>query len=418
MKLTIIKVFFFLVILSLASFSLRRNDWLAKSFEAAEVQYTHMLQTNANLKQYPRSYHNDTVPTYTGINDWTGGFWPGCLWYVYDYTRKNKWKDAATTWTESLEANQFNTTHHDIGFMMYCSYGNAYRLTQNPKYKSVLVQSAKSLITRFNPKVGAIKSWNEFKSWGSGKVYNYPVIIDNMINLELLFFASKVTGDASYKRVAIKHAEITLKNHFRESGSSYHVVCYDSISGRVLTRETAQGLADNSVWARGQAWAIYGYTMMYRETHDHRFLNAAIRMAQFYLNAPTLPTDQIPYWDFNAGQPGYKANWNYDSQRYSPAPRDAAAAAVTCSALLELSTYTSAMLSKSFFNRAQAMLKSLSSPAYLAKPGTNANFLLMHSTGNMPKQSEIDVPIVYADYYYLEALLRYKQLTKNRPLKF
>ncbi len=418
MKHQFIKIFLFLITISLVSFYLRPDDVVRIAINTAEIQYTRMLRTSIDLKQYPRSYRNDTVPTYTSINDWTGGFWPGCLWYVYDHTRQDKWKQAAIKWTESLEANQFNTTHHDIGFMMYCSYGNAYRLTHNPKYRSILVQSARSLVTRFNPKVGAIRSWNEFKSWGNGRVYDYPVIIDNMINLELLCFASKVTGDPSYKQVAIKHTETTLKNHFREDGSSYHVVCYDTISGRVLTRETAQGLADNSTWARGQAWAIYGYTMMYRETKDPKFLNAAVKMAKFYLNAPTVPADQIPIWDLHAGEPGFKANWDYDEQRYIPPPRDASAAAVISSALLELSTYTKGASKKLFFNKAQGILTSLSSPGYLARPNTNANFLLMHSTGNMPKHSEIDVPIVYADYYYLEALLRYKKLIAKQPLAF
>ena len=289
---------------------------------------------------------------------------------------------------------------------MYCSFGNAYRLTGNEVYKDVLVESARSLCKRFNEKTGCIESWNYRKAWNEKDEWFFPVIIDNMMNLELLYFATKVTGDSLFAKVANKHAETTARNHFRDDYSSYHVVNYDEETGEVLHRATCQGFADNSTWARGQAWAIYGYTMAYRETKNPDFLNMAVHTADFWLSHPRLPKDGIPYWDFNAGQKSYVPDWNYDPQRFKVIPRDASAAAIAASAFLELSEYV--MEGKKYAEAAEHILRSLSSPDYLAEPGTNCNFILKHSVGSIPHGVEIDVPLVYADYYYLEALTRYK----------
>ena len=384
-------------------------------FSVAEKQYSYMLNEVTDLSRYPRSADPNGKTSFTGIGDWTGGFWPGCLWYVYEYTKGEKWKEAATRWTESLDKNQYNTAHHDIGFMMNCSYGNAYRLTGNEAYRKVLLQSAKSLMTRFNPTVGAIKSWNSFSSWSGKAVYDYPVIIDNMMNLELLFLASKLSGDQSFRNVAIRHAETTLKNHYRPDYSSYHVVNYDTRTGKVLSKETAQGFSDNSAWSRGQAWGLYGFTSVYRETRQKRFLTAAIKMAEYFVNNKNLPADKIPYWDFNVNQEGYKPNWKYDPARFKEIPRDASAAAITSSALLELSGYLSGARKKLFVSTAKEILSSLSSAAYTAQAGTNGYFILKHSVGSIPHNGEIDVPLVYADYYYLESLLRLQRMEmKNK----
>lgn len=296
--------------------------------------------------------------------------------------------------------------------MMYCSYGNAYRLTGNPAYKNILVQSARSLSTRFSPVTGAIKSWNRFNSWHGNKTYYYPVIIDNMMNLELLYFASKATGDSSFRHIATTHALTTMNNQVRKDYSHYHVVCYDSVTGKVVGRETAQGYADNSTWSRGQAWGIYGFTMVYRETHDPRFLKTAIGMADFFLNNKRLPKDKVPYWDFNAGQKGYTPGINSYANKVTTLYRDASAAAITASALLELAMYAPAK-KKQYISAAATMLQSLSSAAYRAPVGTNGDFLLMHCVGSIPHRSEIDEPLVYADYYFLEALTRYNKLMKT-----
>ena len=379
-----------------------------QGFTRAEQQLSNQLKAVPEATEYPRTIGKDGKLKVTRKNDWTEGFYPGCLWYVYEYTNKEDWKKAAIKWTESLEPLKKMTNHHDIGFLMYCSFGNAYRLTGTEAYKDVLVESARSLCTRFNEKTGCIKSWNYRKSWNGKDEWFYPVIIDNLMNLELLYFATKVTGDSVYAKVANRHAETTAKNQFREDYSNYHVVNYDAETGEVLNQATCQGFSDNSAWARGQAWAIYGYTMAYRETHRQDFLDMAVHTADFWLNHPNLPEDGIPYWDFNAGQEGYVPDWNYDPEIFKVVPRDASAAAIAASAFLELSGYVTD--GKKYSAAAAHILKSLSSPAYLAEPGTNCNFILMHSVGSIPHGEEIDVPLIYADYYYLEALMRYKNM--------
>ena len=379
-----------------------------QGFTRAEQQLSNQLKAVPEATEYPRTIGKDGKLKVTRKNDWTEGFYPGCLWYVYEYTNKEDWKKAAIKWTESLEPLKKMTNHHDIGFLMYCSFGNAYRLTGNEAYKDVLVESARSLCTRFNEKTGCIKSWNYRKSWNGKDEWFYPVIIDNLMNLELLYFATKVTGDSVYAKVANRHAETPAKNQFREDYSNYHVVNYDAETGEVLNQATCQGFSDNSAWARGQAWAIYGYTMAYRETHRQDFLDMAVHTADFWLNHPNLPEDGIPYWDFNAGQEGYVPDWNYDPEIFKVVPRDASAAAIAASAFLELSGYVTD--GKKYSAAAAHILKSLSSPAYLAEPGTNCNFILMHSVGSIPHGEEIDVPLIYADYYYLEALMRYKNM--------
>jgi hypothetical protein len=221
-----------------------------------------------------------------------------------------------------------------------------------------------------------------------------------------------MTGDTSLKALAIRHAETTMKNHLRSDYSSYHVVNYDPGTGQVKSRETHQGFADNSTWARGQTWGIYGFTMVYRETHDKRFLQTAQKMADFYLSH--LPADHIPFWDFNVNQLGYIPRWQYDPKQYPVIPKDASAAAIAASALLELSSYVDRHRSKKYVKAAAAMLTSLMSPAYRAAVGTNGGFLLKHGVGGFPSHAEVDVPLAYADYYFIEALLRYKMVQVNR----
>lgn len=366
------------------------------------------------MTNFPRTVNQDGTVRGTKVADWTGGFFPGSLWYIYAYTKKPEWKTAATKWTEALESGQFITQHHDVGFVMYCSYGNAIRFEKNPVklalYRKILIQSAESALTRFDPKVGLIKSWNAKKAWDNKTTWQYPVIIDNMMNLEMLCYVSRLTGNPKYKEVAVSHALNTMKNHFRSDFSTYHVVDYGP-GGQVLHQQTNQGYADNSTWSRGQAWAIYGFTMMYRETKDKRFLEAAQRAADFYLNHPNLPSDKIPYWDFNAGQSGYTPDWDYKSRDFSIIPRDASAGAIAASGLLELSAFTKD--GDKYFKPAALMLQSLSGSQYLAKPGSNSGFILKHCVGSFPHNSEVDVPLIYADYYFLEALLRYEKLKKG-----
>src|SRR6478609_4508530 len=356
-----------------------------KNFKVIESQLWNSSSTLADTLNFPRTTAPDGKLKAVPSNDWTGGFYASNLWYMYDLTKDKKWEKAARRWTAGLEKEKFNTHTHDLGFMLYCPFGNGLRLTNDPAYKDILIQGAKSLSTRFNKKAGVIKSWDHGKN-------QYPVIIDNMMNLEFLFWATKVTGDSSFYKIAVTHANTTMKNHFRADNSSYHVLNYDTETGKVISKKTAQGYADESAWARGQAWGLYGYTMTYRETKDKKYLDQAVKIAEFYLNHPNLPKDKVPYWDFNAPD-------------IPNTQRDASAAAIAASGLLELGGYVKN--GKKYIQSAEQMLISLSSPAYLAKLNTNQNFILMHSVGHKPAKSEIDVPIIYADYYYVEALLRY-----------
>ncbi|OIN57373.1 glycoside hydrolase family 88 protein [Arsenicibacter rosenii] len=387
------------------------QTFIQENVTHADQMLKRMLKEAGGLA-FPRSSKPDGSLRSTNMYDWTSGFFPGTLWYTYEATKDENLKKAAIEWTEKLEPLKTFTEHHDLGFMMYCSYGNAYRLTNNPAYKDILVQSAKSLSTRFCPKTGSIKSWNRFVSWHGEPTYTFPVIIDNMMNLELLFFASKVTGDPSFREIAVRHADTALKHQIRSDYSCYHVVCYDPETGKVLGRETAQGYADNSTWSRGQAWGIYGYTVMYRETKDKKYLETARKMADYYLNNPTLPADKIPLWDFNVAQAGYEPGVKSHTKEVTAPLRDASAAAITASALFELSDFLGKAGDR-YRQAAITMVHSLAGPGYRANPGENANFLLKHCVGSIPHGVEKDVPLVYADYYFVEALNRYQNYLKK-----
>ncbi len=390
------------------------KQFIEDNFSFAEIQLKKMLKVaDKHDSLFPKTVNALDELQLSNKYDWTSGFFSGNLWYAYEATKNDTLKADAIKWTEKLESLKDYTKHHDLGFMLYCSYGNAFRLTGNEKYKAVLVQAAKSLSTRFSPTTGTIKSWDVFNSWDGQKKYYYPVIIDNMMNLELLFFASKATGDAYYKNIAIQHALTTLKNQVRNDYSCYHVVCYDSATGKVLAKETGQGYSNNSTWSRGQSWGIYGFTMVYRETGDKRFLTTAKKMADYYINNPELPVDKVPYWDFNANDSGYVPSVASYANQMPVKYRDASAAAITASALLELSTYLGGNGEK-YKKTAITILHSLSGSAYRAKIGENGDFILKHSVGSIAHDAEIDVPLVYADYYFLEALSRYRLLLNHK----
>lgn len=333
---------------------------------------------------------------YIKPQEWTSGFFPGSLWYLYELTEDEKWKTRAVKFTEVLDTVQYLTNHHDVGFMIGCSYGNGFRLMQNEPYKQVIIQAAKSLSTRFRPDAGVIQSWNVTGGWQAERGWECPVIIDNMMNLELLFEATKLSGDPSFWEIAVTHADNTIKNHFRPDFSTWHVIDYSLADGSVRNKHTAQGFAHESTWARGQAWAIYGYTVCYRETRDPKYLEQAEKAFEFVAKNPNLPTDGVPYWDFNAP--------NIPDEK-----RDASAAAIMASALYELSEYSKY---DDYIAWADKMMQSLSSEDYRAALGENGDFILKHSVGSIPHNSEIDVPLNYADYYFIEALKRKRDLGK------
>lgn len=364
-------------------------DSIERAFADGAAQYKLMMKT-LPPNRFPKTFEKGALQT-SGSDWWCSGFYPGTLLYLYEQTKDAALLSEANRILKVLEKEKANTTTHDLGFMMFCSFGNALQIAPKPEYKEILITSAKSLSSRFNPKVGCIKSWDSKKE-------EYLVIIDNMMNLELLFWATKETGDSSFYNIAVTHANTTIKNHFRPDYSSYHVINYNPETGAVQQRRTAQGYADSSAWARGQAWGLYGYTVMYRETKMEKYLDQANGIAQFLLNHPNLPADKIPYWDFNA-------------PNIPSALRDASAGAIMASALLELSRYADKAAAKKYFNAAETMLRSLSAVPYKATIGTNGGFILQHGVGHFPQGTEVDVPLTYGDYYYVEGLKRYKELS-------
>lgn len=357
-----------------------------KIFADAEKQvslmYNEAVAGRVDRKIFPRTFERDSLKL-VHSGDWTSGFWPGILWFMYEYTKKPEWKTKAEEFTAMMEREPKNRSSHDVGFKVYDSYGNGYRLTNNETYKKQILQGAATLATRFNAKVGCIRSW-DFGKW------QYPVIVDNMMNLELLFAATRFSGDSSYYKIAVAHANTTMRNHFRGDFSSFHVMDYDTVTGKLIGGSTHQGYADASAWARGQAWALYGYTMCYRETKDPAYLKLAEGIAAYLLNSPLLPADKIPYWDFNVPD-------------LSKEPRDASAASIIASALYELKDYSTNK--RKYISAADRIIKNLVK-YYRAPQGSSKGFLLLHSTGNKPSNGEINVPLIYADYYFLEALLR------------
>lgn len=357
-------------------------------------QYSLMLQQigREGKVRIPKTIDKLGRMVYIPIDDWCSGFFPGSLCYLYQLTNDKSWLLQSKRFTEALDSIQYLTWHHDVGFMIGSSYLNIYRLSPNKAYKKVIIQTAKSLCTRFRKKAGVIQSWNVDRGWQSKRGWTCPVIIDNMMNLELLFEATRLSGDSTYWKVAVSHANKTLENQFRKDGSCYHVVDYDPNNGAVLHRQTAQGYADNSAWARGQAWAVYGYTVCYRYTHDRKYLDQAVKTLNFVMQNPNLPEDLIPYWDF-------------DAPNIPNEPRDVSSAACIASALYEMNNY---LPDNGYTSLADRIIRSLSSPEYRAPLGKNGCFLLMHSVGSIPHNNEIDVPLNYADYYFLEALTRRK----------
>ena len=358
-----------------------------ENLRLAVKQYKHM-QKLLPADKLPRSY--DSVKNeliVSGADWWCSGFYPGTLWYLCNYTKDESLKAEAMRSTALLEKEKNNTGTHDLGFMLYCSYGNGYRLTKDISYKNIMITGARSLSTRFNPLIGCIKSWNSSR-------WQFPVIIDNMMNLEFLCEMTKLSGDPSFYKIAVTDANTTIKNHYRSDFSSYHVIDYDTTTGKKIKGYTAQGAFDESAWARGQSWGLYGFTMMYRETRKKEYLDEANHIANFLLHHKKMPTDKIPYWD-------------YDAPEIPNTYRDASAASIMCSALLELAKYSNRTQQKQYMHAAITILKNLSS-SYRATEGTNGGFILKHGVGHLPAKSEVDVPLTYGDYYFVEALMRYK----------
>lgn len=377
------------------------SPFVRKNVDFAKAQLgcaIHTIEASGKCLN-PVTLNTDGSVYYCGYADWRSGFFPGSIWYLYELTGDKAYLPLAKKYTEAISKAQDLTWHHDIGFIINCSYGNGLRLAKDESYTSVMIQAAKSLSTRFRPNAKVIQSWDvKGNSWQSKRGWECPVIIDNMMNLELLFEATKLSGDSTFYHIAVAHADRTLAEQFRPDGSCYHVVDYNIADGTVRHKQTAQGYADESIWSRGQAWAIYGFTVCYRETKDRRYLDQAIKTFNLMKDHPRMPKDLIPYWDM-------------DAPKIPDEPRDASSASCIASALYEMSTYDTPDAA-SYKTYADRIMESLATPAYRAKVGSNGNFLLMHSVGSIPHNSEIDVPLNYADYYFMEALKRKKELDK------
>ncbi|NBB31058.1 glycoside hydrolase family 88 protein [Cellulophaga sp. BC115SP] len=355
------------------------------------------LPADGQGNNIPRSIEKDkTAWRLVDYKDWCSGFWSGALWYLYEGTKNPLFKEQAERFDKQLKPlSQEKAYDHDLGFQIFCSYGNGYRLTANSTYKKVILATADTLATLYNPKVGTILSWpREVKKFGA-----HNTIIDNMINLELLFWAAKNGENKKLYKIAEQHALTTMKNHFRDDYTSYHVVLYDSLTGKKIKGMTHQGYADHTMWARGQSWAIYGFTMCYQFTKNPQFLDFAQKVTDVYLK--NLPDNTlIPYWDFNTPE-------------IPNTTRDASAAAVTASALFDLANFVKSPQKKALYlAKAKKMVESLSSAEYQSRKVNNA--FLLHSTGNRPINGEVDASIIYGDYYYIEALLKYKKLLKHQ----
>lgn len=376
--------------------------WVQDNVDYARKQLDfgiHVIESNKEFIN-PVTLKKDGTPVYCGYADWRSGFFPGTIWYLYELTDDEKYKDLAKKYTEMLRQAENITWNHDIGFIVSCSFGNGLRLTGNKEYESVIVKSAKSLLTRFRSQAGIIQSWDVARGWQSTRGWECPVIIDNMMNLELLFEATRLSGDSIYYKTAVSHADRTMKEHFRKDGSSYHVIDYSLTDGKVRAKQTGQGFSDESVWSRGQSWAIYGYVICYRETGDKKYLEQALKTFEVMKNHPAMPEDCIPYWDMSAP--------NIPNE-----PRDASSASCMASALYEISTMD--INNASFYKQyADRIMKSLASTSYRAPLGENGNFLLMHNVGSLPHGAEIDVPLNYADYYFMEALKRKRDIERTK----
>lgn len=377
-----------------------KEELTKRVFERAESQYKDLIakvEKREPLMQ-PRSMNANGTIRLAWREDWTSGFFPGTLWYMYEFTKSDVWKQQAERFTEALDSAQFVKWHHDVGFMIQNSYGNGFRLTGNEVYKQAVVDAAKSLSTRYRPKAGIIQSWDTDAAWIKGRGLDMPVIIDNMMNLKLMYEATKFTGDTTFVNIAYTHATTTIKNQYRENYSSFHLIDYDHITGEVRSKVNFQGYSDPSSWARGQAWGFYGFTEVYKESGNVKFLNQAKHIADYIMNTDKIPADRIPYWD-------------YDDEKIPNVPRDASSAAITASALLDLAGFEVDDSKRAeILKYAEGIIRELASERYLAKEGENGGFILMHSVGNIHENNENDTPLNYADYYFIEALIKWNRI--------
>lgn len=388
------KKYVLLIVLSLVVMSCNRQETveaLADRVFRVAAEQVKLMDSMLEAGECPRSMNEDGSLMKSTIWWWCSGFYPGTAWLAYEYTHDEQLLEIAWRHTVKLDSIRFRTNDHDVGFQLNCSYGNAFRLTGNEDFKAVLHDGAHSFVTRLNPTIGCTRSWDY-----DGRPWDFPVIIDNMMNLELLLKVGQMYDEPELCRKAVSHADVTMKNHFREDGSSWHLVDYDPQTGNVNKKQTVQGYSDDSAWSRGQSWGLYGFTMMYQYTRDEKYLDHAVKIADYLLLR--LPEDGIPYWD-------------YDDPDIPDALRDASAAAIMASALVSLSGLVEGECSDKYLSAAENIVRTLASEEYLAEEGDNCGFILKHGVGFQKAGSEVDVPLTYSDYYFLEAILKLLKLS-------
>jgi unsaturated chondroitin disaccharide hydrolase len=368
----------------------------ALEFAADQLTQTVATTSTTAYPRYTQSYNswNSGNAAY-----WGSGFFPGCLWMMYEATGDNQFRTWAETWTAGLEGQATTSPLHDVSFQIFTSYGNGHRLTGNAGYPPVLQDAALNMSDLFHAPSGVITL-----GWGN---WQSPSAIDAMMNLQLLFWAAKNGGLQAWHDMAVSHCYATATDLVRPDGGTYQIVDYDIVTGDIVVQEALQGYADESTWSRGQGWAVYGYTVAFRETGDPNFLNLAVATADYYID--NSPADGVAWWDF-------------DTPDIPNTERDTSAGSVAASALIELSNLTDDPQLREKFNTAACrILLALCLPeqagGYLAEDGNGSVLspgLLMHGchfhpdAAVEPGVARPDESLIWGDYYFLEALVRYK----------
>lgn len=331
------------------------------------------------------------APAATGVYDdmrhdwWTSGFWPGILWIVHEMTGKEHYKQAAWVWDEKLEQKsiQANNFHHDVGFQYSPTAVIKYKLTGDEDGKRRGLLAANFLAGRFNIAGNFLRAWNQEKIGWS--------IVDSSMNLSILFWAAEEISDPRFSHIAKAHAD-TVVNHFiREDGSVNHIVSFDPLTGEYIESLGGQGAAPDSAWSRGAAWALHGMANTYRYTGDTKYLRASQRVAHYFLSM--LPEDYVAHWDFRAAE-------SLDGE-----PRDTSAASCAASGLLELADALPGAEGRPYRDAAERILLSLTQN-YGTWDRPEHEAILLEGTGNKPANQNVNVSLIYGDYYYVEAIAK------------
>lgn len=382
-----------LVIILFFNLSLSANELdslVDNAIKISLIKLENSVVDVADSTLFPTYATEELVWKLKGSDDWTSGFYPGCLWYAYELSGNEKFEKWARQWTASIEHEKFNMETHDLGFRFMCTFANGLRLGNNSEYddyKDIILTAASSLSKRYNRKIKCLSS-----NWDMLEIENsFPVVIDIMANLNILFWAAENGGTKYYKDYALNHARKTYRDFVRSDGGTYHIVRYNKENAEIINKGTLQGDGDETTWSRGHAWMVYGLVETYAYTGEKDILNMAIKMSDYFIEH--LPDDQVSIWDF-------QSEIDY---------RDVSASSIVTSALFRLANQVEGKdLKEKYSAQAAGMLTSLCKPPYFIE-NINSNCILDHSVQYLPINSNVDVPAIFADYYFLEALVRYKK---------